>query len=249
MQSTDYSKNSALLENYRLGDESAKEELINLNAGLIRSIAAKFRDRAAEAHGCDFDDLMQIGTIGLLKAIKSYDPAFGTAFSTYAVPLIIGEIKRFLRDDGPIKVSRTAKRIGLQIMRTREEFLNKEGREPRVDELAELCDLSVEEICSALISMKSPHSFSEKVGDDGASLEELIADDDNELDKLCDRLALREAIRELPPMWQKIITLRYFRDLSQQETARVLGLTQVKISREEKKIFERLRLKLHGCEP
>ncbi len=249
MQSTDYSKNSALLESYRLGDESAKEELINLNVGLIRSIAAKFRDRAAEGHGCDFDDLMQIGTIGLLKAIKSYDPAFGTAFSTYAVPLIIGEIKRFLRDDGPIKVSRSAKRNGLQIMRAREAFLNREGREPQVDELAELCDLSVEEICSALISMKSPHSFSEKVGDDGAALEELIADDQNELDHLCDKLALREAISTLPPLWQQIIALRYFRDLSQQETANVLGLTQVKISREEKKIFERLRSKLRGCEP
>lgn len=249
MQSTDYSRNAELLENYRNGDESAREELINLNMGLIRSIASKFRDRAAEGHGCDFDDLMQIGIIGLLKAIKSYDPSFGTVFSTYAVPLIIGEIKRFLRDDGPIKVSRAAKRTGVQIMRLREAFIEKEGREPQVDELAKIAELSVEEICSALLSMKSPHSFSEKIGDDGASLEELIADDSRELDVLCDKLALRDAIQNLPPLWRKIVVLRYFNDLSQQQTASLLGLTQVKISREEKKIFAKLRIQLHGCEP
>ncbi len=249
MQSTDYSRNTELLEAYRLGDESAKEELITLNMGLIRSIALRFRDRATEGHGCDFEDLVQIGTIGLLKAIKSYDADFGTAFSTYAVPLIIGEIKRFLRDDGPIKVSRSAKRTAIQIMRVREEFINREGREPKVDELAVLCDLSVEELCASLLSMKSPHSFSEKVGDDGNTLEELIADDGDALDNLCDKLALREAIQNLPPLWRKIVTLRYFRDMSQQQTAAILGLTQVKISREEKKIFSKLRIQLKGCEP
>lgn len=249
MQSTDFTRNAELLDAYRLGDESVKEELISLNMGLIRSIALRFRERAAEGHGCDFEDLVQIGTIGLLKAIKSYDVSFGTVFSTYAVPLIIGEIKRFLRDDGPIKISRSAKRMGIQIMRQREAFINREGREPTVDELASLCDLSVEEICSSLLSMKSPHSFSESVGDDGNTLEELIAKEGDELDSLCSRLALREAISTLPPLWRKIITLRYFKDMSQQQTAAALGLTQVKISREEKKIFARLRSQLRGCEP
>ncbi len=244
MASADYKDNAELLARVREGDTSAEAEIIEANAGLIRSIAARFRERAAESHGCDFEDLMQIGAIGMIKAIKSYDPAFGTVFSTYAVPLIIGEIKRFLRDDGPVKVSRTTKRLGVEALRAREVFTLREGREPSVDELSELCGVSREELCSALLSMKAPHSLSEPIGDDGAQLGELISANENELDGLCDRIALREAIRALPKQQREIVVLRYFCDMSQQRTAQMLGLTQVKVSREEKKIFARLRAEL-----
>ncbi len=241
MQTTDYSRNADLLARVKSGDKEAEAELLSLNSGLIRSIAMRFRDRAAEAHGCDFDDLMQLGSIGMIKAMKSYDPAFGTAFSTYAVPLIIGEIKRFLRDDGPIKISRGMKRLGAELMHAREEYIKKEGREPTVDELASLCSVTREDVCGALFSMKPPSSFSDTVGDDGASLGDLLASESDELDGLCDRLALREALHSLPPLWREIVTLRYFKELSQQRTAELLGLTQVKVSREEKKIFAKLR--------
>lgn len=244
MASADYKDNAELLARVRDGDASAEAELLEANTGLIRSIALRFRERAAESHGCDFDDLMQLGAIGMIKAMKSYDPSFGTVFSTYAVPLIIGEIKRFLRDDGPVKVSRTTKRLGAEVLHAREAFMLREGREPTVDELCDICGATREELCSALLCMKAPHSLSEPIGDDGAQLGELLASEGDELDGLCDRLALREAIRSLPKQQREIVVLRYFRDLSQQRTAEILGLTQVKVSREEKKIFAKLRQEL-----
>ncbi len=241
MQSTDYSRNGELLARYRDGDESAINELLELNTGLIHSIALRFRDRGADGHGCEMDDLTQLGAIGMIKAVRSFDPSFGTAFSTYAVPLIIGEIKRFLRDDGPIKVSRTTKRLGAEVMHAREEFMRRENREPTIDELSEICGVKREELVTAIASCRPLHSFSDTVGEDGAQLEELLAADGDELDGLCDKLSLREAIRTLPPLHREIVALRYFRDMSQQQTADMLGLTQVKISREEKKIIESLR--------
>ncbi len=239
--SVDYSKNTELLERLQNGDDSAKDELLDTNMGLIRNIALKFRDRARETHGLELDDLIQLGAIGMLKAMNSFDPSYGTAFSTYAVPLIIGEIKRFLRDDGPIKVSRNTKRLGALIMHTGESYKKQYGREPTVDELAKLLGTDREELCTALLSMKHPHSFSEAVTEDGTELGELIAGDDDGIEVICDRLSLKQALSEMPELWQKIVALRYFRDLSQQKTAEILGLTQVKISREEKKIFVHLR--------
>lgn len=241
MQSADYSRNAELLSRVREGDREAEAELLEINTGLIRSIALRFRERAAQTHGCEFEDLMQLGSIGMIKAIKSYDPSYGTAFSTYAVPLIIGEIKRFLRDDGPVKVSRTAKRLGVTLMSTREEFRRQNGREPTVDELSQLCNASREDICGAIISMKPVHSFSDTVGEDGTELGELIPSDDDRIEGACDRIALREAVNSLPSLWREIVVLRYFRDMSQQKTAELLGLTQVKVSREEKKIFAKLK--------
>lgn len=244
MQISDYTRNSELLERVAKGDEEAKSELVIANMGLVRSIANRFRDRidgSGDMHGCDFEDLIQIGTIGMIKAIKSFDPKFGTAFSTYAVPLIIGEIRRFLRDDGLIKISRTTKKQNAQILHARECFLKQNGREPTIDELSEICGINRDELIFALSSGNPCHSLSDAVGDDGAELEDVIPTPENEIDSLTDRLALKEAIKSLPPQQRKIIVLRYFRDLSQQQTADILGLSQVKISREEKKIFEQLR--------
>ena len=180
----------------------------------------------------------------MIKAARSYDPSFGTAFSTYAVPLIIGEIKRFLRDDGLIKISRITKKQNATILRQREIFISRNGREPTIDELSDICNMPREDLVFALGSGTPCHSLSDAVGDDGTELEDLLPSGDDELDSLTDRLALKEAIRSLPPRQREIIVLRYFRDMSQQQTADLLGLTQVKISREEKKIFEILRQSL-----
>ncbi len=247
MQKTDYTRNIKLLELAAAGEESAKSELISANMGLVRSIAYRFRDRidgSGDNHGCDMEDLIQIGIIGMIKAINSYDSSFGTAFSTYAVPLIIGEIRRFLRDDGLIKISRNTKKQNAIILKEREGFIKKYAREPTVDELARLCNLPMEDLVFALVSGTPCHSLNDAINDDGSSLEDVLPSNDNEIERLTDRLALKEAIGKLQPLHREIIALRYFRDLSQQQTADILGLTQVKISREEKKIFEILRREL-----
>ncbi len=221
---------------YESGDSSAEARLIALNSGLVNGIAHRFRGR-----GTDFEDLVQIGTIGLLKAIRSFDMSRGNAFSTYAVPLIIGEIRRFLRDDGVIKVSRIQKRIGAALMHEREKYIAEHGEEPRLSDIASLVGVSIEEAAEAIDSTSPVHSLSEIIGDDDFSLEDVIPSTDDTLGKMLERVALNETIRTLPILWRKIILLRYFRDYSQQQTADALGLTQVKVSREEKKIFSELR--------
>lgn len=235
--SYDYSKNAELITAAQKGDKAAMEELISGNMGLVRSIAPRFADR-----GVEYDDLLQIGTLGMIKAVKSYRAEFNTVFSTYAVPLIIGEIRRFLRDDGIIKISRTTKRAAQNAMKQREKFISEKGREPRVSELAELCGCSEEELVEALEASYPMHSLSESVGDDDSvTLEGTVASDGDEIGELCELLSLRDAVKKLEPVERRIIYLRYFRDYSQQQTADALGLSQVKISRSEKKIYEKLR--------
>ena len=234
-----YSQNRELIRLAKEGDEKAAEVLIKNNTGLVRSVALRFRDR-----GIEFDDLMQIGTIGMVKAIRSFDLDRGTAFSTYAVPLIIGEIRRYLRDDGIVKVSRSYKRLGIQLMRAKNEIMTEEGREPHLEELASACGVSVSEAAVALDAISPVSSLNDKVyGDDGPTLEGTIADDDSadEMERICENLALSQAISKMQPLWRKIVLLRYYRDYTQQQTAEQLGLSQVKISREEKKIFAFLR--------
>lgn len=237
-----YARNRELLRLAKDGDEKASEELIKNNAGLVRSIALRFRDR-----GIEYEDLMQIGTIGMVKAIRSFDLDRGTVFSTYAVPLIIGEIRRYLRDDGIVKVSRVYKKLGVQLMRAKNEIMTSEGREPHIEELANICGVSVSEAAVALDAITPVASLSDKVyGDDGMTLEGTIADEDSadEMERVRENLALSQAISKMQPLWRKIILLRYFRDYTQQQTAEQLGLSQVKISREEKKIFAFLRSEL-----
>ena len=237
-----YSGNALLLERAAQGDEHATEELIKLNAGLVRSIALRFRDRGTET-----EDLIQIGTIGMLRAIRSFDPSRGTVFSTYAGPLIIGEIRRHLRDDGLIKVSRQYKRAAMQLMNLKNRIMMEEGREASLRELAEGCGMSMSEAAVALDSVSPVASLSEKVyGDEGTTLENVIPSEDAEIQRLGDNLALSQAISRMPVLWQKIVLLRYYRDMTQQQTANTLGLSQVKISREEKKIFDFLRRELTG---
>ena len=231
-----HEENIKYLKKYAEGDESAAERLMELNMGLVNGIAFRFRGR-----GTDLEDLIQIGSIGMLKAIRSFDLSRGTAFSTYAVPLIMGEIRKYLRDDGPVKVARTQKRLGAQLLKERETAIRDRGYEPRIEELAETVGVSAQEAAAALESASPIHSLSEIIAGDDMPLESIIPASDDTLGRTVEYVALAESIRTLCPLWRSIITLRYFKDMSQQQTADALGLSQVKVSREEKKIFERLR--------
>ena len=226
-------------ERYAAGDPAAEARLMELNQGLVASIAARFRGR-----GADYEDLCQLGSIGLLKAIRSFDVTRGFAFSTYAVPLILGEIRRFLRDDGAVKVSRAIRKTGALLMREREAYIAEHGEEPRLAELAERTGIPPEEAAMALDAAAPVRSLTEAIGEDDFSLEDVIPAEDDEIGRMVEKVALSETIRTLPPLWRRILSLRYFRDYSQQQTADALGLTQVKVSREEKKIFAELRSRL-----
>ncbi|MBR2387435.1 MAG: sigma-70 family RNA polymerase sigma factor [Clostridia bacterium] len=239
----EFENNSELIYIAQSDDEeralAATEELIEANRGLVRSIALRFRDR-----GVEFEDLMQIGTIGMLKAIRSFDLSMGTAFSTYAVPLIFGEIRRYIRDEGPIKVGRYYKKLGAMLMNERNRILSEEGREAHIEELARLCSVSVEEAATAIDATSPVVSLYDNVyGEEGMTLENTIPDLEasSDMERLFDRIALGQAIKKMPELWQKIVLLRYYRDMTQTETATNLGLSQVKVSREEKKIFDFLR--------
>ncbi len=234
-------KNLELIRRAKNGDKNAMEELISENIGLVKNIARRFFGR-----GVEYEDIVQIGSIGMIKAAKSFDESYNTVFSTYAVPLIIGEIRRFLRDDGIIKVSRDVRKKGSVILHAKEEFEKEHQREPKISELATLCGYSEEEIVYALDASSPVSSLQESIGngDNSATIEEMTAADSNEIESVIDNIALREAISHLNETQQKIVHLRFFKELSQQQTADILGLTQVKISREEKKIFALLRKEL-----
>jgi len=234
-----YSRNRELILLAQSGDEVAAEALILENVALVKSIALKFRDR-----GCEFEDLVQIGTIGMLKAINSFQMERGTAFSTYAVPLIVGEIRRHLRDDGLIRVSRGYKRTGILIMREKNRIMTEEGRDAGITELAALAGVSVEEAAVAVDAVSPITSLSDNVfGEDSKTYDSVIPDREaaDEFENLNDKISLGQAIKKMPPDWQKIVLLRYYRDMTQQEVANMMGLSQVKISREEKKIMSFLR--------
>lgn len=234
-----YLRNRELILRAQAGEESATETLIVENVALVKSIALKFRDR-----GTEFEDLMQIGTIGMIKAIRSFDIERGTAFSTYAVPLIVGEIRRHLRDDGLIRVSRGYKRTGMIIMREKNRIMTEEGREAGIGELAAAAGVSVEDAAVAIDAVSPVASLSDNVyGEDSRTLDSVIPDRESadELENLNDRISLGQAISKMPPDWRKIVLLRYYRDMTQQQVANLMGLSQVKISREEKKIMSFLR--------
>ena len=237
-----FARNISLITLAQSGDETAMEKLVVDNMGLVRTVAVKFRDR-----GTEFEDLMQIGTLGMIKAIHSFDTSRGTAFSTYAVPLIVGEIRRHLRDDGLVRVSRGTRHTGMLLMRERARIAAEEGREATVSELAAAVGVSVEEAAMALEAMTPVASFSDNAfGEDSPELGAVIPDraDADEMARQMDRIALALVIEQLPPMWKKIILLRYYRDMTQQQVADLLGLTQVKVSREEKKIMAFMRERL-----
>lgn len=243
MKSTDakataYDLNPELIARYRAGDVEAGDRLVELNLPLVFSVATRFRERCD-----DMSDLVECGTIGLVKAIKTFDLDRGCAFSTYAVPLIFGEVRRFLRDDGIIKVSREEKRLAVLINRERDRRRNL-GMRCDVISLAEALDMSPSDVASAMFSEVKPRSLDESVfdDDDATTLGSMISDE-SEVTSF-DKLALRMAIETLDEDKRKIVYLRYFKDYSQAETARILGLSQVKISREEKKIMRILESRM-----
>ncbi len=241
-ESIEKSDNLLLIQEAQNGNRDAMEKLISQNMGLVKTVARRFIGR-----GVEYEDLVQIGTMGMLKAAKSFDVGFGTVFSTYAVPLIIGEIRRFLRDDGIIKVSRDIRKKGMLIMKAKEEYIKEHQQEPKLSELAALCEMTTEEVVYALDAVCPVYSLQDTVGndEDSATLEQMTPADENEIEKMTDKLALAEAISKLDRQSQMIIQLRFYKDLSQQQTAEILGITQVKVSREEKKIFAFLRKELN----
>ncbi|MCM1161780.1 MAG: RNA polymerase sporulation sigma factor SigF [Roseburia sp.] len=221
------------------GDKEARDVLIQENLGLVRHIVKRFAGR-----GCDMEDLFQIGTIGLIKAIDKFDMDYGVQFSTYAVPLIMGEIKRFLRDDGLVKVSRSLKENGYRIRQAEEKISHREGRGATLEELAEATSLTREEIVLALEANSEVESIYKPVyQSDGSQiyLVDQIADKENEKEKLLNHMMLTKLLEELDEKEREIITLRYFQDKTQTEVAKKLGVSQVQISRLEKKILIHMR--------
>ncbi|PKM95529.1 MAG: RNA polymerase sporulation sigma factor SigF [Firmicutes bacterium HGW-Firmicutes-1] len=224
------------------GHLDARETLVKENIGLIWSIVRRFSNR-----GYELDDLFQIGCIGLLKAIDKFDLSYQVQFSTYAVPMIIGEIKRFIRDDGMIKVSRSLKEMGSKARITREVLNNQYGREPTIEEIAGEIGSSVEEVVMALESATEVESLHKTIyqGDGNPIyLLDKIKSLEDESSKMVDLLALREIMAELAPKEKEIILLRYFQDKTQTEIAARLGISQVQVSRLEKKILENMKKKL-----
>ena len=227
--------NTVLLEKARCGDQDAKELMIQENSGLIWSIVRRFFGRGVEP-----EDLYQLGCLGFLKAIEGYDAEFGTQFSTYAVPKISGEIRRFLRDDGTIKVSRTIKEQAQQIKSVRLKLTGDLGRDPTVSEVSQACGITPEEIAVIETAMLPTDSLQRPTGDEGCSLEQLIPAEGLE-EKLLESMALREAIAKLEARQKAVIHMRYFRSMTQEKTAKVLGVSQVQVSRIERKALEQLR--------
>ena len=217
------------------GDREACETLVTENAGLIWSIARRYTGR-----GTELEDLYQLGCLGFLKAVEGFDSTFGTQFSTYAVPKISGEIRRFLRDDGAVKVSRGIKEQASQIRQTRHHLLQALGREPTVQEISRQTGLSPEEIALAENATAATESIQKEAGEEGFSLEHILTDTESE-EKMVERISLMQAMEKLPERENLVIKLRFFHCLTQQRVAKVLDVSQVQVSRIEKKALGHLR--------
>lgn len=232
-----------LLAMAQQGDKAAREQLVVENAGLVWSIARRYFGRGVEP-----DDLYQLGCLGFLKAIDGFDLSYGTQFSTYAVPKIAGEIRRFLRDDGAVKVSRSVKERSASIKMARARLTAQWNREPTLSELAEALDLTVEEIAAAETATAATESIQRESGEEGFTLEHILTDGFME-EQLIERIALKEAIGKLPDREKTVIGLRYYRGLTQEKTAKILGVSQVQVSRIEKKALQALRTYFYADSP
>ncbi len=230
----DHQTTLELLKKAQAGDDGAKEKLIEENIPLIKSIVKRFKGRL------EYDDLMQLGAMGFVKAMQNFDVEYGVRFSTYAVPMISGEIKRFLRDDGAIKVSRWTKTLAQKITAYIDEKLKDGESEPTVDQLAKAFDVEPQEIVYAMDAQHYLLSLSATVGDDDLELGDKIATDECE-DENIDKLLLKDLIADLPQREKKVIILRYFRDKTQSEIAQELGVSQVQVSRIENKVLQKLK--------
>lgn len=226
-----------LIEKAKQGDAQARERIVQENMGLVWSVAKRFYNR-----GHDPEDLFQIGSIGLLKAIDKFDMTFGVQFSTYAVPMIMGEIKRFIRDDGIIKVSRGLKELFHKIIAVRDLYVKEEGREPSVNEIADKLGVSMEEVVMAMDAAATPDSLQKESGqDDQRLLQDRIEGDGDFEGDVTTKLALQQALGRFKPRERQIIMLRYFGQKTQVQVAKMIGISQVQVSRIEKRVLEDMR--------
>ncbi|MCI8679280.1 MAG: sigma-70 family RNA polymerase sigma factor [Oscillospiraceae bacterium] len=219
------------------GDEAAVERVLAENSGLIWAVVRRYYGRGAEP-----EDLYQLGCLGFLKAVRGFDADYGTQFSTYAVPKIAGEIRRYLRDSGSVKVGRTLKERSSAIYAARERLRTRLGREPALSELSEATGLTAEEIAVAELASAPPDSLQQENAD-GLTLESTLASPMTE-ESMVERIALRAAIDRLPDRERQTILLRFFKGMTQQQCARILGVSQVQVSRLEKRAIEKLRMDL-----
>ena len=237
----DAEKTKELILLSQSGDIEAKEILLKENIPLIKSIVKRYKGKNIE-----YDDLMQLGSLGLVKAINNFNPDFGVRLSTYAVPMITGEIKRFIRDDGAIKVSRALKTMSYKIGKFVEEYQQNNAKEPEISVIAKQFDIDEQEVVYILDSSKMPVSIYEKNDDDnGKSLIDRLSDSTTEEDML-DKLTLKDCIQKLPQREKLLRVLRYYKDKTQSEIAKILGVSQVQVSRLESKIIEKLKKQLTG---
>jgi len=228
-----------LLKKAKRGDKEAKDKLVSLNLGLVWNIVKRFNNR-----GYELEDLFQVGSIGLLKAIEKFDFSYDVKFSTYAVPMIMGEIRRYIRDDSPVRVARSLKELAYKIQKTQEELTNSLDREPTINELADSMGVPAEEIVMAMEASQAPLSLNEVMfQDDGSPIYLIDQIDENEYRQniLVDRIALKEALSKLDKTERRIIILRYFKDMTQTEGAKALNMTQVQVSRLERKILAKVK--------
>ena len=227
--------NLSLIRRSQQGDKAAVEQLVVENSGLIWSIARRYFGR-----GVDPDDLYQLGCVGFLKAVEGFDTAFGPQFSTYAVPKIAGEIRRFLRDDGSVKVSRSLKERAAAVKGVRQRLTAELGREPTLSELSARMELSPEEIAEAETATASARSIQSESGEEGFCLEDVLTDGEME-ENLMESICLKSALDRLSERERMVISLRYFHALTQQKVAQIIGVSQVQVSRIEKKALSHLR--------
>ena len=229
------SRTEELIRQAQSGDREASETLVQENSGLIWSVARRFIGRGTES-----DDLYQLGCLGFLKAVEGFDLEYGTQFSTYAVPKIAGEIRRFLRDDGAVKVSRTIKEQAATIRTVRNHLATALGREPTISEISRQTGLTPEEIALAENATAATESIQQESGDAGFSLENILTDTESE-ERMVERIALTQAISRLPERENLVIKLRYFHGLTQDRVSKVMQVSQVQVSRIEKKAIGHLR--------
>lgn len=240
-------ENAVLIRRAQAGEKEAREVLIEQNLGLVHHIVKRFLGRGYEA-----EDLFQIGVIGLIKSIDKFNTDYDVKFSTYAVPLITGEIKRFIRDDGMVKVSRTLKENGLRVKYARERLGSSLNREPTLEEVAKEAALSVEEVVLASEANVQVESIYKSVyqndGNEIFMVDQLADEKQNEQDMVLNHLMVKQLIGDLPQKEQKLIRLRYYQEKTQTEVAKVLGISQVQVSRLEKKILMDMRQKMAGAQ-
>lgn len=237
-----YEENTQLLSLAKAGNKEAMDKLIEMNLPLVSALSKKFLNR-----GYEYEDIFQIGSIGLVKAVNNFDASFNVKFSTYAVPMILGEIKRFLRDDGIIKVSRNLKTEAKKIRFCKEQLTKELNREPTIEEIAEKSELDKEEVLLAIESTSNLHYLYDTIHqDDGAPvlLIDKLSETGVEDTSMIDRIALKEALGSLDDKSRQIIMLRYFKDKTQVQVAKLLGISQVQVSRIEKKVLAVMKEKL-----